>query len=278
MSNNIRDFRNAGSANTSAEGEKSNTGFYAMVIAIPVIAALAGVGYKPLMELRGKNVAAVAQAEADMEAKRRAENPMYALLNQPTNADGLIDSSKPLSFGKPVSPDVAAARKAVRDYARRSLTAKEFLGRVDAKAAGFNPLEMELLKHKRASWALKTCSHSDLSKFYLSQNKAAYDVLKAKQDAIRDARSDAYQANAEKLEIPKIENKTQAIAFVATGGAAKHQQNSMAMMAGMADVLGSSSNNKISSRRQRFNKTGCMQVRTIIQSGKMRIKPNVRLK
>lgn len=276
--NNIRDFRNAGATENSGGAETSNKGFYALVLAIPVIAVVAGLGYKPMMEMRGKNVAAVQQAEADLEAKRRAENPMYALMNGPKNADGLIDPNVPISFGGTPSPEAAAAKKAVSDYAKRALNAQEFLSRVDAKAAGFTPFEMELLKHKRADWALTTCGHSDLRKFYLNQNKAAYSKLKAIQDTARAAKNEALQAKIEKNKMPKIENKKQALAFVASGGAASHQANSIGIMTGLSDMLGSAENSKISYRKQRFNKTGCMQVRTIIQSGSMNVKTNVRLK
>ena len=115
MSHNIRDFRNSGQE--SNEAEKSNTGFYALVLAIPVIAVVAGLGYRPLMEMRSKNVVAMQQAEADMEAKRRAANPMYALMNGPKNADGLIDPNVPINFGGTPSPEAAARRKAKNDYA-----------------------------------------------------------------------------------------------------------------------------------------------------------------
>ena len=54
MSQNIRDFRNAG-VQSSDEAESSNKSFYALVLAIPVIAVAAGLGYKPLMEMRGQN-------------------------------------------------------------------------------------------------------------------------------------------------------------------------------------------------------------------------------
>ena len=278
MSNNIRDFRNAGAAGNSVGEEKSNTGFMALVIAIPVIAVAAGLGYKPLMEMRGKNVAAIQQAEADLDAKRRAENPLYALMNAPKNEDGLIDLNKPLNLGNKPSPEVAAAKKAVSDYAKRPLNAREFLSRVDAKAAGFSPAEMEMLKYTRANWALSTCRHSDLRKFYQKKNERAYNVLKAKQDEARDAQRDAMQADYKKLEIPKIENKTQALAFVASGGVKRHQEAAFGAMSNMTNLLGDVSHSKIRQRRQRFNKTGCMQVRTIIQSGTMTVKTNVRLK
>ena len=71
---NIRDFRNAGASN-DGQGEQSNRAFYSCVIAIPIIAVVAGLAYKPMMEFRGKSVAAAEQAELAMEAKRRAESP-----------------------------------------------------------------------------------------------------------------------------------------------------------------------------------------------------------
>jgi len=275
MSNNIRDFRNAGATQASGEAETSNKGFYILVLAIPVVAVIAGLGYKPLMEMRGKNVAAVQQAEADMEARRRAENPMYALMNAPRNEEGLIDPNVPIRFGNGPSPEVAAARKMVNDYARRPLNAKEFLGRVDAKAANFTPSEMEMLKYKRANWALSTCSHVDLRQFYQRQNKGAYERLKAKQDKILEARSAEQQAKFSNLEINKIENKTQALAFVASGGANRHMEAMSGVMQGLSE-FSDGAGYKIKARKQRFNKTGCMQVRTIIQSGSMTVKTNLR--
>ena len=279
MSQNIRDFRNAG-VQSSDEAESSNKGFYALVLAIPVIAVAAGLGYKPLMELRGQNVAAVQQAEADMEAKRRAENPLYALMNQPKNENGLIDPNAPINFGSrsTVSPEVAAARKAVKDYAKRPLTAKEFLGLVDAKAAGFSPLQLETLKYTRSTWALSTCGHRDMRAFYQRQNEANYtkldNIRKEQRDAAREARTASYQG----LEINKIETKAQAMAFVASGGVNRHMESVGAMFSGIDSELSGMGSASIRVRRQRFSKTGCMQVRTIVQSGVMRVKPNVRLK
>ena len=173
---------------------------------------------------------------------------------------------------------MAAARKAVSDYAKRPLNAREFLKLVDAKAAGFSPLEMEMLKYTRANWALSTCRHSDLRKFYQKKNERAYTALKAKRDEARDTQHEAMQAEYKKLEIPKIENKTQALAFVASGGIKRHQEATFGAMSGLTGMLGDQNKYKILSRKQRFNKTGCMQVRTIVQSGTMTVKKNVRLK
>ena len=112
----------------------------------------------------------------------------------------------------------------------------------------------------------------------MTKNKSAYELLKGKQDAAKGVRSAAQQVEIEKLKIPKIENKTQALGFVASGGIARHQKNSMAMMSGLSGMIGDSAKYKVSHRKQRFNKTGCMKVRTIIQSGAMNVKTNVRLK
>ena len=283
MSNNIRDFRNSGSTRnsggyTAAGAEKSNSAFHALVVAIPVLAVLAGLGYKPLMKMRGNNVAAAEQAEADLEAKRRAENPLYALMNQPKNADGLIDSSAPLNLGNKASPKMSAAKKAVSDYEKRALNAREFLNRVDAKAAGFSPLEMETLKYTRASWALSTCRHYDLRKFYLTKNKRAYTLLKTKQSEVRKSQLTAQNDKVANLKMPKIENQAQALAFVASGGAKRHQEATFGAFASVEGIISGAGKSKIKKRRQRFNKTGCMQVRTIIQSGTMTVKTNVRLK
>lgn len=52
----IRDFRNSEASDEEAAAEKSNRAFYSYVMAIPVIAAHAGLGYKPLMYFRTVNV------------------------------------------------------------------------------------------------------------------------------------------------------------------------------------------------------------------------------
>jgi len=288
MSNqNIRDFRNAGAVQKSNDGAKSNTGFYALVLAIPVIAVAAGLTYKPIMEFRGKNVAAIKQAELDMDAKRRAENPLYALMNAPKNADGLIDPNPPISFGRTPSPEAAAARKLRDDFARRSLNAQEFLGRVDAKAHNFSPLDMETLKYVRATWALSTCGEADLRAFYIRQNKAQYEKLMAIQDkakAVKAAKVAAQQdVQAEKAkkhfeQMRNIETKGQALAFVASGGAGRHMDAIGGGFGAMSSLMGDAGARKVRSRRQRFTKRGCSDVRTIVQSGTMRVKTNVRLK
>lgn len=275
MSNNIRDFKNMGVSAEESGAEKSNTLFYACVVAIPLIAVAAGLGYKPLMELRSKNVAAVQQAELDLDARRRAENPLYALMNAPKNADGLIDLNKPLFGGGSGS---SSSKKSRNPYAKKSMTAKEFLTRLDAKAIGFSSLELETLKYERATSAMSFCRHSDLRKFYVRQNETAYNSLKAKQNAAKDVRRAERTAQAEKLKIPKIENKTQALAFVASGGVARHQENAMGMMMGLDGMMGDLEKSEITRRRQRFNEKGCMQVRTLIQSGSMTVKTNVKLK
>lgn len=269
MSNNsnIRDFRNAGVAEASDNAEKSNRAFYSFVIAIPVIAVVAGLGYKPLMNLRGNNLAAAEASHAEYEEERRANNPMYAMMSN-VNSDGLIDLN-------PKPPTGAA--KTRKDLARRALNADEFLNRIDAKASNFSPLEMETLKYTRATWALTTCGHKDLQTYYMRTNTPKYEKLKAIADAAQTERRDARMAQAEKLEIPKIENKTQALAFVASGGVGRHQKNAMNMMSDMSSIMGDSGKFNIKSRRQRFNKKGCMRVRTIVQSGSLNVKTNIRL-
>lgn len=247
------------------------------MIALSVIAALAGLGYKLLMDLRGKNVAAVKQAELDMEAKRRAENPLYALRQDMKNTDGLIDIN---SFGASYSSNISPEAKARNELTKRPLNADEFLNRIDAKAYNYSPLDMEALKYTRARWALSTCRHTEMYKFYTRQNKTAYELLKGKQDAIRTAKLDAHQAKIGKisdLEIRKIETKTQALAFVASGGVARHQEAALNMMSGLDGMVADMDKHKVSNRCQRFSEKGCMQVRTIIQSGRMTVKPNVRM-
>ena len=128
------------------------------------------------------------------------------------------------------------------------------------------------------SWALSTCGHSDMYKFYTRQNKSAYDALKSKKDKARQARLDAQQEKVgglADLEIRNIETKSQAMAFVATGGVARHQKAAMNMMSGMGGMMADMDKFGISDRRQRFSKKGCMQVRTIVQSGRMNVKRNV---
>ena len=273
MTNNIRDFRNAG-GDSSPDSEKSNTSFYACVIAIPLIAAIAGVAYKPLMELRSKNVAAVQQAELDMEARRRAENPLYALMNAPTNEDGLIDSNDIFGTGGSTT-----SRKANRNpYADKPMTVDQYLTRLDAKADGFSPIAMETLKYERASRALSSCGQRDMLKFYVNQNKRAYDSLKAKQDASKDAKRAQRVAQAEKLELPKIENKTQALAFVASGGVGRHQEASMNMFAGLGGLMAEEGKHKITRRKFYSNKRDCSRAKTIVQSGAMTVKTNIRLR
>lgn len=269
--NNIRDFRNA-SAGASGT-ETNNNLFYGLVVAIPIIAIAAGLGYKPIMELRGKNIAAAQQTQLNMEAKRRAENPLYALKQDMKNSDGLLD---PNTVFKSSGTRSSAPKKPRNEYAKRALNAREFLSRVDAKAYGFSALEMETLKYDRATWAMATCGHSDLRKFYVRKNKTSYDRLKGVQDAAKDAQRQTQMAQVDELKIPKIENKTQALAFVASGGVAKHQKNAMSMMSGMSGMLAESEKYEIIRRRQRFNKTGCMQVRTIIQGGSMNVKSKIR--
>jgi len=281
---NIRDFRNAGQTDEPADGEKSNKAFYACVIAIPVIAALAGVGYKPVMDMRQNSLQVAQQAEQDMEARRRAENPMYALMNGPKNANGLIDPNVPINFGGSSGPSPEA--KARRDIMKRALNAQEFLNRVDAKVHGFGDLQMETLKYDRVTWALTTCDHTDLRRFYIRQNKAQYEKLQA---VVDEAKAVKAAANAKKQEIQakkaekhfdklaKIETKGQAMAFVATGGARRHM-DAVGGFGAMAGMMGDGSSYKIRNRKQRFGKRDCSNVRTIVQSGTMKIKPNVRLK
>lgn len=273
---NIRDFRNAGVSEEDVAAEKSNRTFYMCVIAIPVIAAVAGLGYKPLMDLRGNNVQAAHQAQLDMEARRRAENPLYALMNGPKNEDGLIDANVAINFGGNNGPSPEA--KARNEYAKRALNAHEFLNRVDAKAHGFSPLEMETLKYTRTVWALTTCKHSDLRAFYKRSNESKYEKLKTKSDEARNAEREERMAKVDQLELPKVENTAQAMAFVATGGVARHQEAAMNTFAGLASMTSDMEKSAVRTRRQRFNKTGCMNVRTIVQSGTMNVKTNTRLR
>lgn len=274
---NIRDFRNAGAASENTGDKKSNRTFYACVAAIPIIAVVGGLGYKPLMEYRGQNIAAVQQAEIDMEAKRRAENPLYALMNAPKNEDGLIDSNTMFSSGRPQSPEA----KQRAEIMKRALTPHEYLNRVDAKAHGFSDLQMEILKFERVARALTTCKHRDLKSFYIRQNKAQYEKLKAARDKVRAAKSASQAKQAEKAEahfdqMRNIETKSQALAFVASGGAGRHM-DAIGGFGALSDIGGGAASHTIRRRKQGFNTRGCAQIRTIVQSGAMRIKPNVRL-
>lgn len=278
---NIRDFRNAGASN-DGQGEQSNRAFYSCVIAIPIIAVVAGLAYKPMMEFRGKSVAAAEQAELAMEAKRRAESPLYALMNPETNADGLIDSSKMFRSSAGSSPEA----KMRNEYARRPLNANEFLNRVDAKISNFSPLELETLKYKRATWALTTCRHNDLKDFYIRQNKAQYEKLQAVLDDAKAAKmvkttakleQHAKKADKHFNQMKNIKTQGQALAFVASGGAGRHM-DAIGGFGAMASLSGNAAAHKIRNRRQRFNSRDCAQVRTIVQSGTMRVKPNVKLK
>ena len=277
---NIRDFRNAGTPD-AAQGEKSNRAFYSCVVAIPIIAVLGGLAYKPMMELRGNNVTAFEQAQLETEANRRAEDPLYAL-KQDMKSDGLIDSNKKYGSGKSLSPEA----KARKDLLKRALSPKEFLGGVDAKAHGFNALQMETLKYKRVNWALAACRHTDMRNFYIRQNKAQYEKLQAALDESKAAKAavnstkEATQAKkAEKHfnQMKNIETKSQAMAFVASGGAGRHM-DAIGGFDSMTATIDGAASYTIRSRKQRFNPKGCSQVRTIVQSGTMRIKPNVKLK
>lgn len=265
---NIRDFRNAGQTDEVVTAERSNRAFYSCVFAIPVVAALAGLGYKPLMEMRTGNVQAAQLAQAEYETERRAANPLYALTADAKSGE-LIDLN-------PKAPSPQSQLQ--NEYAKRALNAHEFLNRVDAKAHGFDALEMETLKYTRAQWALTTCGHSDIKGFYTSSNKAKYEALAAKANAARDARRNAQMAKMGQLELPKVENQAQALAFIAKGGIAKHQEASMNLMAGLSSMSHDASKSKVRQRRQRFNKTGCMHVRTIVQSGAMNLKSNINLR
>jgi len=263
----IRDFRNARQTEGQEKTEKSSRGFYSCVIAIPIIAALAGLGYKPIMDMRGKNIVAAQMAQAQVEEQRRADNPLYALKSD-MKSGKLIDlNPKPLS----------AEAKAKADFARRALGPKEFLGRVDAKAHGFGALEMETLKYTRTQWALTTCGHSDLLGFYMRSNKTKYEKLKAISDDARTVRQEKQMDQIAIPDLPKVENKTQALAFVAGGGAARHQRAAMGTFAGLAGMAGDMEKSKVRQRKQRFNKKGCQQVRTIVQSGTMNIQSKIRL-
>ena len=278
---NIRDFRNAGATN-AGQTEQSNGVFYSCVIAIPIIAVFAGLAYKPMMEFRGKNVAAAEQAELDLEAKRRAESPLYALMNPEKNTDGLIDSN--IMFGSNAGSSPEAKMR--KEYAKRPLNADEFLNRVDAKLSNFSPLELETLKYKRTTWALTTCRHNDLKDFYIRQNKAQYEKLQAVLDeakAVKTAKTaakieqQAKKADKHFNQMKNIKTQGQALAFVASGGAGRHM-DAIGGFGSMASMIEDAGSYKIRNRKQRFNSRGCAQVRTIVQNGNMRIKPNVRLK
>lgn len=277
---NIRDFRNAGNSNDT-EAEQSNRVFYSCLFAIPVIAVVAGLAYKPIMKLRGKNLAAAEQAEAQIEAKRRAENPLYALKTAPRNEDGLIDSNTMFSSNAGPSP-----KSKLRDeYSRRALNANEFLNRADAKMSNFTPLELETLKYTRTTWALTTCSHGDLRSFYIRQNEAQYKKLQAildkaeetkKVKAVAQQKKQAEKAEKHFNQMGDIKTQGQAIAFVASGGARRHM-DAVGGFSSMTAMMGDAGKYKIKNRKQRFNQRGCSQVRTIVQSGTMRVKPNVKL-
>lgn len=265
---NIRDFRNAGQSEAEVEAEKSNRTFYSCVIAIPVIAAIAGLGYKPLMQLRVNNVQAAEVAQAEYEAERRAKDPRYALISN-------LNSGKSINLN---GSSLSAETKARNSYARRALNAREFLHRVDAKAYGFSAIEMETLKFTRTQWALTTCGHADLQRYYTRSNKSKYEALRAKTDAARQARMNERKAIRDDLALPKIENKAQAMAFVASGGVARHQKASMNAMAGMASMGASMEKQSVKRRRQQFNQKGCMKVRQIVQGGAMNLKSNLNLR
>ena len=278
----IRDFRNAGKAEEGVTAEKSNRGFYTLVISIPVFAALAGLGYKPLMNLRGNNLDAAQTAQAEYEAERRANNPLYALRNPKKNADGLIDPNTMFGTGGAPSPEA----KARRDIMKRALSPEEFLNRVDAKLHGFSELRMETLKYERVMSALSTCGYADLRNFYIRQNKAQYEKLqavldeaKAARSAIRAVEQEKHAKKAEKHfnQMKNIETKGQALAFVASGGAGRHM-DAVGGFSAMSGMMGDGVSYKIRKRKQGYGKRGCSRVRTIIQSGTMKIKPNVGLK
>ena len=265
---NIRDFRNAAQTQENITAERNNRTFYACVLAIPVVAALAGLGYKPLMQMRTGNVQATQLAQAEYEAERRAANPLYALTADAKSGE-LIDLNRK-------APSLQSQRR--NEYAKRALNAYEFLNRVDAKAHNFDALEMETLKYTRTQWALRTCNFPDLKNFYTRSNQAKYETLAAREKTARETRNTAQMAKIDQLKLPKIESQGQALAFIASGGIAKHQKASMDVMVGFANLTEDAEKIQVRQRRQKFNKTGCMNVRTIVQSGTMNLKTNRQLR
>ena len=256
---NIRDFR------SSAEPEKKSDGkFWTLVIALPVAAAVAGFGYQPMMKLRNGNVDAMVKTQQVAEQNFRVENPGLALLSD-MRSDKIIDSSVLISGS-------SSNRAAQNPYKNKSMNADEFLKMADAKAQGFTPQDLETLKYKRASWALRSCGHTDLRTFYLRQNEKKYNRLKDAEAQAKLAKAEKLDGTASALALPDIENKTQALAFVASGGVRRHQEASMNAFAGLAGLGADSEKYAIRSRRQRFNKKGCLRVRAIVQSGSMHLK------
>ena len=244
----IRNFRNAGQTDKAEAAKKSNRAFYSCLIAIPMIAGLAGVGYKPIMEMRSDKIAAAQAAET------------------------------PTTDIRQMFEEQSASAQTRSKFAGRPLTPNEFLSSADAKAHGFSPLEVEMLKYQRTQFALTTCYHRDVKKYYTQNNAETFQKLKAKADVERKAQRKARHAEMGSLALPKIENKTQALAFVASGGMARQQKAAMQQFSNFSKLTEGTSEKNPKFRHERFDKRQCSQVRTIVQSGAVNLKTNIPLR
>lgn len=291
---NIREMR-AQYQTEEATVEKSSRAFGIAVVIIPVLAAVAGFAYGPVMEFRNSNSKAIfAELETSDPnnpvtagdfaniAKGQFENAMAvkrlqnSFVKDPET--GLIDSNNP--FGTNQNKVESEASKYRKKIKREGLPVKDYITGVDAKYAGFSPDDIKHLKYKRVKSALSSCGYSDLRRFYENQNRSKFEKIDNVKQAAKDAqRKEAYAAAEEasaamkksQEEMSKVKTKGDAMKFIASGGGRRHAERSNQMMAGLGGMLAQSGSYEVTQRRQKHSQKQCMMIRTMAQSGKLNL-------
>jgi len=292
---NIREMRAQYQAE-EATVEKSSRAFGIAVVIIPVLAAVAGFAYGPVMEFRNSNSKAIYLAELETSdpnnpvvasdfakiAKGQLEGAMAVRRMQNSFVKdpetGLIDSNNP--FGKPQNKVETEASKYRKKIKREGLPVKDYITVVDAKYAGFSPDDMKHLKYKRVSSALGACGYSDLRKFYENQNRLKFEKIDNVKQAAKDAKMKEAMASAEianekmkksREEMSKIKTKGDAMKFIASGGGRRHAESSAQMFAGLGGMLSEGGSLEVTKRRQKHSQKQCMMIRTMVQGGKLNL-------
>ena len=286
---NIRELR-ASYQTQEEEKEHSSRRFGMFVMLIPVLAAGAGFAYKPIMDMRNKNAHAIYMAENAPRSEQNAsidqvsigaaaflesmngQRQAAAMINEQMSQMARDPETGLINLNSPKGPP-SEAQLYKEKIKKTGLPVKDFILGVDAKHAGFSTDEIKMLKFGRVSNALNKCGDTELFKFYDRSNRQKYQkILDVKnQKQLDEARRKTNKFAETKSELSAIKTKGDAMKFIASGGAARHQQRSMEIMSGMQGLMGSSDKFEVKRRSQTHNKRQCMTIRTMTQSGQLNL-------
>ena len=151
----------------------------------------------------------------------------------------LEDPSDLLSqIGKSRDPRMKRLAAMQKDAARNaSKNAAEFV-----MAKGMTGSSAQLVRYRRTVGVLKQCGNGcgQMLSFYENQNRPKYDKLK-KRIAAKQKTTPSQDMAKSTAEMGNINNKKDAMKFIAGGGANRHMQSSMRMMGSMSSMFGEES-------------------------------------